>query len=77
MSIRYYNNLFCYATFRANVPFTKQKAIYNLKIQGQVCHSTPTSLMPKDVENPTCGQLCIYDNVTAIEKRLKANENLS
>ncbi|OXU16508.1 hypothetical protein TSAR_001351, partial [Trichomalopsis sarcophagae] len=31
--IRYYNNLFCFATFSANVIHEKQKAVYNLKIQ--------------------------------------------
>lgn len=73
--IRYYNNLFCFATFSTNVKNEKTKGIYNLKIQGQVCHTTPNTLINKD-NNPTCGQLYIYDNMTSIEKRLKANENL-
>lgn len=72
--IRYYNNLFCFATFSTNVQHQKIKAIYNLKIQGQVCHVTPRTLS-NNTDNPICSQLYIYDNVTAIEKRLKSNEN--
>ncbi|KAL7303446.1 hypothetical protein TKK_0004628 [Trichogramma kaykai] len=46
--IRYYNNLFCFATFCANFEHVQYQAIYNLKLQGQVCHTTPKSLYPKD-----------------------------
>ena len=49
--IRYYNNLFCFATFSANVKYENKKAIYNLKIQGQVCHITPNTLLPKKKES--------------------------
>ena len=49
---------------------------YNLKIQGQVCHMTPNSLIPSNNEEPICGQLYIYDDVISIEKRQKANEKL-
>ena len=48
--IRYYNNLFSFATFSANVKCENQKAIYNLKIQGQVCHKTPNNLIPTNDE---------------------------
>ena len=71
--IRYYNNLFCFATFAANVRHVQQKAIYNLKIQGQVCHITPNTIISPSNEEPTCGQLYIYDDITSIEKRLKTN----
>ena len=75
--IRYYNNLFCFATFCANVKNENQKAIYNLKIQGQVCHITPNTLLPLHKEEPICGQLYIYDDITSVEKRLKSNEKLT
>ena len=75
--IRYYNNLFSFATFNANIKYEKKKAIYNLKIQGQICHTTPNTLTPVNNKEPCCGQLYIYDNVTAIEKRLSKNENVS
>ena len=74
--IRYYNNLFCFATFKANLIHKKTKAIYNLKIQGQICHKTPNTLLPNDNEEPSCGQLYIYDNLTSVDKRLQNNENL-
>jgi hypothetical protein len=74
--IRYYNNLFCFATFNANVKFQKTKAIYNLTIQGQVCHTIPTTVIPENNKDPKCGQLYIYDNDTSIEKRLQNNEKL-
>ena len=73
--IRYYNNLFCFATFNANVKQEKKKGIYNLKIQGQICHITPNTLLPIDKEEPSCGQLYIYDNITALERRLKKNQD--
>ena len=75
--IRYYNNLFGFATFNANIKYEKKKAIYNLKIQGQICHTTPNTLIPVNNKEPCCGQLYIYDNVTAVEKRLSKNKNLS
>lgn len=75
--IRYYNNLYSFATFSANVINEKQKAIYNLKIQGQVCHIVPNTILPVNNEEPYCGQLYIYDTNTAIEKRLNANKNIT
>lgn len=73
--IRYYNSLFAFATFSANVKHLKQRGVYNLKIQGQVCHITPITLVPKNNE-PSCGQLYIYDDNIAVEKRLKTHQNL-
>ena len=64
--IRYYNNLFCFASFNANVIHDRKKAIYNLKIQGQVCHKTPNSLLCGKNKKPSCGQLYIYDDLTSI-----------
>ena len=52
--IRYYNNLFCFATFNANVLNDKKQAIYNLKIQAQICHKIPNNLLPNN-EEPSCG----------------------
>lgn len=75
--IRYYNNNFSFATFNANIQHDpNQKAIYNLKIQGQVCHNLPNSLIPQKGEDPSNGQLYIYDDETSVEKRLKKNSNL-
>lgn len=74
--IRYYNNLFSFATFSANVLGDQDKSIYNLKIQGQICHKTPNYLLSES-EEPTCGQFYIYDDNDAIEKKLKSNPNLS
>lgn len=65
--IRYYNNIFSFATFRANVSNEKQKAVYNLKIQGQICHLTPTCLIPNKNEEPVNCQLYIYDDEIATE----------
>ena len=55
--IRYYNNLFCFATFNANVIHNKNKAIYNLKIHCQICHKAPNTLLPKDNE-----ELFLFDS---------------
>ena len=73
--IRYYNNLFCFATFCTNVKNINQKAIYNLKIQGQVCHVTPNSLLPSHNEEPICGLLYIYDDISSMEKDSKLMKN--
>ena len=47
-----------------------------MKIQGQVCHKTPNSLLCDKNKKPSCGQLYIYDDLTSIKKRLETNENL-
>ena len=57
--IRYYNNLFCFAKFNANVINNKKQAIYNLKIHGQICHKLPNNLLPNNSEETSCGQLYI------------------
>ena len=51
--IRYYNNLFCFATFNANEINNKKQAIYNLKIQGQICHKLPNNLLHNKSEEPS------------------------
>lgn len=68
--IRYYNNSFSFATFNANVVHENKKAIYNLKIQGQICHTTPTTLLHEQSDKPSCSRLYIYDDDSAIQKRL-------
>ena len=50
--IRYYNNLFSFATFNANVIQRRGKGVYNLTIYGQVCYSIPKSVMPVENEEP-------------------------
>ena len=57
--IRYYINLFCFATFNANLVNNKKQAIYNLKIKGKICHKLPNNLLPNNSEEPSCGQLYI------------------
>lgn len=75
--IRYYNNLFDFATFNANVQHIMEKSVYNLKIQDQVCHTTPNYVQNLVDEKPSCGQLYIYDDITAMEQRLKNNKDLT
>lgn len=75
--IRYYNNLFSFATFSANVQNEKKKAIYNLKIQGQISHITPTNILNNYNNKPICGQLYIYDDDTATKKRLESCSNVN
>ena len=48
--IRYYNNRFSFASFNANVINEIKSGIYNLKIQGHVCHRTPNSICTKTVQ---------------------------
>lgn len=71
--IRYYNNLFSFATFNAKVLHDNTKAVYNLKIQRQVCHMTPNSIIG---EKGSLTQLFIYDDLTKVEKYLKINDHL-
>lgn len=74
--IRYYNNCFSFASFNANVVDVFKRGIYDLKIQGQVCHITPNSIYTKKGEIPHSGQIYIFDDYKAIEQRLKENNNL-
>ena len=43
-----------------------------MKIQDQICHKIPNNLLRNNSEEPSY----IYDNATAIEKRLKNNAQL-
>lgn len=43
----------------------------NIEIDAFIKIYTPSSILAKRNEEPVCGQLYIYDNSTAIEKRLK------
>lgn len=45
--IRYYNTSFSFATFHAKTVSHSQNGVYNLKIQGQVYHSTPNTVLVK------------------------------
>lgn len=72
--IRYYNSLHSFVQF--NVKYANIKGIYNLKIQGQISYSMPTTLIPAENEKPICGQLYFYEDNTAIEERLKSNDKL-
>ncbi|OXU32223.1 hypothetical protein TSAR_008017 [Trichomalopsis sarcophagae] len=64
--IRYYNNIFAFASFKVKEIHTFKSGIYNLKIQGQVCHvssNTITSIdnNPRnDCDIPLNYDLCIY-----------------
>ncbi|CAB0043022.1 unnamed protein product, partial [Trichogramma brassicae] len=60
--------------FNANV--VSEKGLYNLKIQGQVCHSTPSKLYTEKGEIPKNGQIYIYDDWQATEIRLQNHKNL-
>ena len=48
-----------------------KKEIYNLKIQGQVCHVTPNSIYARKGETPYGGQIYIHDDYKATKQRLK------
>ena len=69
----YYNNRFSFASFSANVLNEHKKGIYNLKIQGQVCHVAPNSIYARKDETPYGGQIYIYDDYKATKQRLKDN----
>jgi len=69
--IRYYNSLFSYSTFIANVINDRDKTLYNLKIQGQIRHKAPNYLLVENNETPSCGQFYIYDDNDVIEKKIE------
>lgn len=73
--IRCYNSRFTLATSIANVNEFK-RGVYNLKIQGQVCHITPRSVYPKKDDTQYCGQIYIYDDYKVMGERLKENKHL-
>ena len=67
--IRYYNNRFSFASFSANVLNEHKKGTYNLKIQDQVCHVTPSSIYARKGETPYGVPIYIYDDYKATEQR--------
>lgn len=74
-NIRYYNNLFSFATFSAKTIKYDSKGVYNLRIQGHVFHKTPTTI--RNIKNnPICGQIYIYDDHEATSIRMNKNNNL-
>lgn len=77
-NIRYYNNLFSFASFDARtIQNTNKKGIYNLKIQGTVYHNTPTTLIPKQGQNPHYGQFYIYDVSDVVQMRADSSSNVT
>ena len=74
--IRYYNNKYSFASFNATVINNKNKRVYNLKIQGQVCHTSPKSVIVEPNQNPQNVQIYIYDEYIANQLRLKNNKAL-
>lgn len=54
----------------------QRKGVYNLKIQGQVCHTTPDILIPEQ-GNPHHSQIYVYDDQYANRMRLDSMDNLS
>ena len=61
--IRQYNNSFSFASLNANIiPFNNRRSgPYCYKIQGQIYYQINTSLYPESNEQPSYGQLFIYD----------------
>ena len=47
-----------------------------MKIQGQVCHISPKSVIVEPNQHPQNGQIYIYDEYTANHLRLKNNNAL-
>lgn len=70
-NIRSYNSAFAFATFNANVQNFSSNGPYMLKIQGQVYHTTSSSL--RSTNDPRNGQIYIYDVKDAIDFRLKTD----
>ncbi|XP_043463102.1 uncharacterized protein LOC122501545 [Leptopilina heterotoma] len=77
--IRYYNNVFSFASFNANlVQFNNRRpGPYCFKIQGQIYYQINTSLYPANDELPRYGQLFIVDANEATNYRLNMNSNLN
>lgn len=59
--IRYYNNVFSFATFKANIVNNVGSGIYNLKIHGQVCHISSNSI--ESIDPSQKGQIYLYDDL--------------
>lgn len=57
--IRYYNSAFAFVTFQAAFE-TLNSGPFNLKIHGEVYHNSPSSILPKYNQTPSCGQIYIY-----------------
>lgn len=74
--IRYYNSTFSFVSFNDNVRNEFEKGVYNLKVQGKVCHTIPNSLISKKGESPVLGQIYIYEYIDATNERLKNNKKL-
>ncbi|OXU16454.1 hypothetical protein TSAR_006687 [Trichomalopsis sarcophagae] len=66
---------YSFASFMSNEIEQKGKSIYNIKIQGQICHVTPNTLKPDIHKTPKHSQFYIYDDQSAVEKRLNTNNN--
>ena len=72
--IRYYNSEYSFVTFvTKDLDHNNEKGIYNLKIQGQVFHITPTTIESKENEKRCCGQMYLYDDLSLLNERLKKN----
>ncbi|XP_051165710.1 uncharacterized protein LOC127284357 [Leptopilina boulardi] len=76
--IRGYNNSFSFASLNANVvKFNgRRPGPYCYKIQGQIYYQMNNALYPEEGDNPSFGQLFIYDANESIERRLNQNNQL-
>ena len=73
-----YNQFFSFASFNANIiNFPgRRPGPYSFKIQRQIYYQINTALYPEGGENPTFGQIFIYDENEALAHRLKQNTTL-
>lgn len=77
-NIRYYNNSFSFASFKANlVNFqSRQPGPYCFKIHGQIYYQIDTALYPGENESPAYGQLFFVDQEEAFNVRQTQNPHL-
>ncbi|KAF7845680.1 hypothetical protein BT93_L1265 [Corymbia citriodora subsp. variegata] len=73
--IRNYNSTFSLASFNANLVKFPSRGPYCFKIQGQIYYQMNTALYPNTDEQPSYGQLFIYDAEEAIDYRINRNVN--
>ena len=74
--IRYYNQKSSFVSFNANFVDQFKRGIYNLKIQGQVCHTIFNSLNGKNEKLDIGRKIFLYDNQEIIHLLITENPKI-